>query len=1332
MLPSRFAKVLACCLIYISGLPILARAQSLPDFSIAVTPSSQSVTAGQSVQFQVTLTSASALSVTLSCSDLPSGSSCNFSPNPASPGTYNFTVNTASSAPTGTVSFTVKGTSGPLVKTATASLTISSGSNPPPSATPDFSLSISPSSQTVNAGNSTTYTVSINPSGGFNSSVSLSCTGVPSGASCSFSQNPTISSSTLIVLTNNNASSGIITVSGTSGILTHSVTTKLVVSTTQAQTPVLQVSHTSMAFSATEGGNSPASQSFSISNGGSGTLSWTATKGQPWLTLGPSSGNAPASVSVSVNISGLTAGNYNDAITITASGAQASPQTISATLTVNSPLGTPTPVQTTFTSFSYVNGATAQVHDLAVGPDGSVYVLFPLQPGTSLGVAKSTDKGNSFPTAVAIPSSAYSNFEYDLFVDPSNVIHVVWWRSRSSTETYYSQSRDGSATFSTPISVRTGLTYNGYRTESAIEPVISADGQGNVYVAYSGYTVNSSGMFLGYNIWISKSTNGGLSFQPEVFLNVPATGQRRPTRIAVTGERLYLLYVNELTNDLFVHRRSTDLVFANDSTRINVMPGTALYGGSDLAASPDGNTLFVVYADTSTDSEGNINFCKSNDGGASWGSCTTVNDNTYRSQYQPSLVLDGFGSLHVVWTDLRSNSKYQTYYANSYDGGTTFSANINISSDQSTTDFTQPHIVFDSLSSSLYVSSSKNYAQVVISSKTVTSGSTGGNPSPSQTSISPSSVAAGGADFTLTVSGTNFGAGSIVRWNGSDRTTTFVNSGQVSAAILASDISVIGTVQISVFNPPPGGGTSNALTFTITAANAVPSLTTISPSNGAAGAQGFTLTVDGTNFVSGSTVLWNGSIRTTTFVRSTQLTAVIAATDISVTGSVQVTVFNPPPGGGTSNALTFTITVTNPTPSINTLAPSSAAAGGAAFTLTVNGADFVAGSIVRWNGHDRTTTFVNSGQLSAGILATDIAAVGTAQVTVFNPQPGGGISNASTFAISMFANPQINSGGIVNAASFAANAAVAPGSIASVFGSSFISGGGSASTTVRVDGVQAFLFDAVPQQMNFQVPWELSGRSQGTVVITSGGKSSSPATVNLTPYAPGIFATNASGIGQGAILIADGASLAGPLGTYPGSRPANPGEFISIYCTGLGPVNNQPPSGTKAPANPLSTTLLPPTVNIGGVAAQVVFSGLSPGFIGLYQVNVRVPMNAPPGGSSCIDDGRCVLEHCYNRHFQNSSSIFIICRGRSWYSWRWNLSQPQSISFRRITDTIPLKNCGRRSITYLVSSTRSDDSTHCQNWQSTKIRSVCGELWYRTHEHRTYENYVQWGGWFVV
>ena len=223
--------------------------------------------------------------------------------------------------------------------------------------------------------------------------------------------------------------------------------------------------------------------------------------------------------------------------------------------------------------------------------------------------------------------------------------------------------------------------------------------------------------------------------------------------------------------------------------------------------------------------------------------------------------------------------------------------------------------------------------------------------------------------------------------------------------------------------------------------------------------------------------------------------------------------------------------------------------------------------------------------------------------------------------------PAVNEGGVVNGASFASGAAVAPGSIASIFGTNLAPATGSSveaphttifHTTLRLNGIAAPLFLVSPTQINFQIPWQLQGQAQASVSVTAGTATSSPQTIGLAPFAPGLFATNVAGSGQGAILIANTGSVAAPVGMFSNSRPATRGEFVSIFCTGLGPVTNQPPTRVAALSNPLSRTTTTPTVTIGGVAATVSFSGLAPAFVGLYQVDVRVPANAPTGDSAPV------------------------------------------------------------------------------------------------------------------
>lgn len=281
------------------------------------------------------------------------------------------------------------------------------------------------------------------------------------------------------------------------------------------------------------------------------------------------------------------------------------------------------------------------------------------------------------------------------------------------------------------------------------------------------------------------------------------------------------------------------------------------------------------------------------------------------------------------------------------------------------------------------------------------------NPVPVLTSLSPTSATLNSPAITLIVTGSNFVPGAQIKFNNVDRITSFLSSSQLTAQIPASQLNMAGTYDVSVTNPLPGGGPSNALSFTVSAPKPIPRTSSISPNTIQAGGQDFTLTVNGSGFVSESVIRWNGEARTTTFVSNTQLTTQISASDIATAGNASVTVFNAPPGGGVSNAQILSITQPpNPVPAITALNPTSVAAGGPAFTLIVTGTGFVQGSVVRFNGQDRATTYLSATEIRAAITAADIANGGTAAIRVFNPTPGGGQSPESTLTIT-FAAPAI-------------------------------------------------------------------------------------------------------------------------------------------------------------------------------------------------------------------------------------------------------------------------------------------------------------------------------------
>jgi uncharacterized membrane protein len=206
-----------------------ASCSAAPDYSVTATPASQSVTQGGSTSYTVTVTPSGGFTgtVNLSVSGLPAGATASFNPASVTSGSSTLTVTTATNTPTGSFSLTITGTSGTLSHTASVTLVVS------PPAAPDFSVSATPASATVIQGNSTSYTVNVNASGGFTGTVNLSVSGLPSGATASF--NPTSvsgsGSSTLTVRTGNNTTTGTfsLTITGTSGTLSHTASVKLVV-----------------------------------------------------------------------------------------------------------------------------------------------------------------------------------------------------------------------------------------------------------------------------------------------------------------------------------------------------------------------------------------------------------------------------------------------------------------------------------------------------------------------------------------------------------------------------------------------------------------------------------------------------------------------------------------------------------------------------------------------------------------------------------------------------------------------------------------------------------------------------------------------------------------------------------------------------------------------------------------------------------------------------------------------------------------------------------------------------------------------------------------------
>ena len=263
------------------------------------------------------------------------------------------------------------------------------------------------------------------------------------------------------------------------------------------------------------------------------------------------------------------------------------------------------------------------------------------------------------------------------------------------------------------------------------------------------------------------------------------------------------------------------------------------------------------------------------------------------------------------------------------------------------------------------------------------------NPTPAVSSLSPASTLVGGAEFTLTVNGSNFASSAIVLWNGVSVPTTFVNSQQVTARISASLITSAGFASVSV---RIGSLTSNSVQFVIN--NSTPQITSISPDSAMAGSAPLVLTINGSGFESTSYLVVNGSPEPPQSQTPTQLQTTIPSSELATAGSITISVGNLAPAAVLSNQVTFTVTpfTSNPAPTLISALDTSVPAGWPGFQLHVYGTNFVAASVLRWNGMNRPTTVISSTELAGAIPPDQLASPGTAQVSVNNPSSGGGSS----------------------------------------------------------------------------------------------------------------------------------------------------------------------------------------------------------------------------------------------------------------------------------------------------------------------------------------------------
>jgi uncharacterized protein (TIGR03437 family) len=233
--------------------------------------------------------------------------------------------------------------------------------------------------------------------------------------------------------------------------------------------------------------------------------------------------------------------------------------------------------------------------------------------------------------------------------------------------------------------------------------------------------------------------------------------------------------------------------------------------------------------------------------------------------------------------------------------------------------------------------------------------------------------------------------------------------------------------------------------------------------------------------------------------------------------------------------------------------------------------------------------------------------------------------------------PTITASGIVNGASFASG--IASGSWVTIYGTNlssastcdpsnpqpgcrtwaagdFVNGTPTSldGVSVSMGGKNAYVYFVSPTQINVQAP-DLDPGAVPVSVKTDSG-SSNEVSVPISSFAPGFFTA-----GKYALATHVDGSVVAPSGTFPGSSPATPGETITLWGTGFGPVNPRIPSGITSAAlngNTVSFAITAPAISVGGAPALVVGSALNPDALGLYQIAITVPSSLASGDQTIV------------------------------------------------------------------------------------------------------------------
>ena len=830
-----------------------------------------------------------------------------------------------------------------------------------------------------------------------------------------------------------------------------------------------------------------------------------------------------------VSPTSLNQGATSQALTVSGTGfvSGATPTFSGTGITVNSTTfvnATTLTVNVTIAGGATVGSSTITVTnpDAGNGTSGAIFTVNPAP--TITGVSPSslnagavnqslTVTGTDFVSGASL-ATAFSGSNITVlsttFVNATTLTVNVSISSSAATgpRTFTVANGDGSIATSGSI-----FTVNAAPTVTAVSPTSLAQGATNQSLTITGTDFVSGAslatVFSGTGITVNSTT---LNSATSLTVNISITGG------APTGTRVITVTNGDgsiaTSGSIFTVNAAPTVTAVSPTSRGQgatsqnlTVSGTGFESGATATFSNTGITVNsttyvsatsltvnVTIAGNATVGSGTITVMNPDDGSATSGSIFTVNTAPSPVSVSPSslnqgaisqtLTLTGTGFVSGATTTFSGTGI--TVNSTTFVNSTTLTVNVTIAGGatvgSSTITVTNPD-AGNSTSGSIF---------------TV-------NAAPTITGVSPASRDQGAVSQNLTVTGTDFvnGASLATVFSGSLITvnsTTYVNSTTLTVNVSISSSAATGTRTFTVTNGDRSTATSGSI-FTVSGA---PTVTAVSPTSRGQGATNQTLTITGTNFVSGATTAFstNGiTVNSTTFNSATSLTVNVSISGSATPGTRTITVTN----GDGSTATSGSIFTVNAAPTVTAVSSTSRGEGATAQNLTVTGTGFQSGATTTFSGTGITvnsTTFVNATTLTVNVTIAGGATVGTSTITVTNPDAGSATSG-SIFTV--------NAAPTVTAVSPTSRDAGAVSQSLTVTGTGFVSGATTSFSGSNITVNSTTFVNATTLTVNISIS---SGALVGTRAITvtnpdaGNGTSGSIFTVNAAPTVTAVSPTS--------------------------------------------------------------------------------------------------------------------------------------------------------------------------------------------------------------------------------